>query len=122
VTILVNGGEIAKQEAWYSTQRGWPLIVLKGSGRTAEAIATFWEKKNAHQWNVTESNLDPKFIEIIDKGDVHLFPLDGTIELFKKLLKQMLYRTSVLSHAWELFALYDENAKRQRNNFERLQL
>jgi len=81
-----------------------------------------WEKKNAQQRNVTESNPDPKLTEITDKGDVHLFPLDGTIELFEKLLKQMLYRTSVLSHAWELFALYDENAKRQRKNFERLQL
>jgi protein-S-isoprenylcysteine O-methyltransferase Ste14 len=43
------------------------------------------------------------------------------IEQFEKLLKQLLYRTSVLSHAWELFALYDENATRQRKYFERRQ-
>ncbi len=121
VTILVDGGEIAKREAWNSIQRGWPLIVIKGSGRTADTIATLWEKKHTQQRDDTTSSADPELAEIIEKGDVHLFALDGTIEQFEKLLKQLVYRTSVLSHAWELFALYDENSARQRKYFERLQ-
>jgi SMODS and SLOG-associating 2TM effector domain 1/Protein of unknown function (DUF4231)/SLOG in TRPM, prokaryote len=121
VIVLVNGGEIAKREAWYSIQRGWPLIVIKGSGRIADAIATLWEEKQTPQRNNTASSTDPELTEIIEKGDVHLFPLDGMIEQFEKLLKQLLYRTSVLSYAWELFALYDQNAKRLRKYFERLQ-
>jgi hypothetical protein len=122
VIVLVNGGEIVKREAWYSVQRGWPLIVIKGSGRTADAIATLWEKKQTLQRNDTASSTDPELTEIIEKGDVHLFPLEGMIEQFEKLLKQLLYRTPLLSHAWELFALFDENAKRQRENFEKLQI
>ncbi|SRR5216683_676824 len=121
VTVLVNGGEIVKREAWYSVQRGWPLIVIKDSGRIADAIAILWENKQTKQRNDAASSTDPELTEIIEKGDVHLFPLEGMIEQFEKLLKQLLYRTSVLSHAWELFALYDENATRQRKFFERLQ-
>jgi SLOG in TRPM, prokaryote/SMODS and SLOG-associating 2TM effector domain 1/Protein of unknown function (DUF4231) len=122
ITILVDGGEIAKHEAWQTVQRRWPLIVIKGSGRTADAIATLWENKNTQRWNDASSSPTPELAEIIDKGDIHLFPLNGTIEQFEKLLKQLLYRTPFLSHAWELFALFDANAKRQREHFEKLQI
>ncbi len=122
ITILVDGGEIAKHEAWQTVQRRWPLIIIKGSGRTADAIATLWENKNTQWRNDASSSLTPELAEIIDKGDIHLFPLNGTIEQFEELLKQLLYRTPLLSHAWELFALFDENAKRQRENFEKLQI
>lgn len=122
VTILVNGGEIAKKEVWYSIQRGWPLLIIKGSGRMADTIATLWKKKLGKQLSDTDFNNDPALAEIIEKGDIHLFPLDGTGERFAKLLKQLLYRSPVLTYAWELFALYDKNAATQRKYFERLQL
>jgi len=117
----VNGGEIAKHEAWHSVQHGWPLIVIKGSGRMADTIASLWEDKQAQQHTTFAKETDPELTEILEKGDVHLFPLDGPIEQFEKLLKHLLYQTPLLSHAWKLFALYDENAKRQRTFFERLQ-
>jgi hypothetical protein len=40
VTILVNGGEIAFDDVSGSLERGRPVIVLAGTGRTADAIAT----------------------------------------------------------------------------------
>src|SRR5260370_10064279 len=49
VTVLVNGAVIVKHEAWQTVQRRWPLIIIKGSGRTADAIATLWEKKQTKQ-------------------------------------------------------------------------
>ena len=140
VTILVNGGEIVKHEAWYCVQRGWPIIVIEGSDRTADEVAKLWRKKNeeqkqpkrrfffwhsqkksAKQQNDIASIEDSELTEIIEKGDIHLFPLTDPVEQFEKSLKQLLYRSDVLSHAWELFALYDENAKRQQSNFYRLQ-
>jgi hypothetical protein len=136
VTILVNGGEIVKHEAWHSVQRGWPIIVIEGSDRTADEVAKLWRKKNegqkrpffwrshkksTEQQNDTASIGDTELTEIIEKGDIHLFPLTDPTEQFEKLLKQLLYRSGVLSQAWELFALYDENAKRQQTNFYRLQ-
>ena len=39
VTVLVNGGEIAYEDVAESLTRGRPVVVLAGTGRTADAIA-----------------------------------------------------------------------------------
>jgi hypothetical protein len=38
-TLLVNGGEISRRDAERSVESGRPVIVLAGSGRTADALA-----------------------------------------------------------------------------------
>ena len=38
-TLLVNGGEISRREVEQSVERGRPVVVLAGSGRTADALA-----------------------------------------------------------------------------------
>lgn len=38
-TLLVNGGEISRRDAERSVEGGRPVIVLDGSGRTADALA-----------------------------------------------------------------------------------
>lgn len=39
VTVLVNGGEIARQDVSRSIQAGRPVVVVAGSGRTADTLA-----------------------------------------------------------------------------------
>jgi len=39
VTLLVNGGQVAYTDVTRSLDRGRPVVVLAGSGRTADAIA-----------------------------------------------------------------------------------
>ena len=39
VTVLVNGGDIAYQDAQFSLDAGRPIIVIAGSGRAADEIA-----------------------------------------------------------------------------------
>jgi hypothetical protein len=39
VTVVVNGGEITYADAAASLDRGRPVVVLAGTGRTADAIA-----------------------------------------------------------------------------------
>jgi hypothetical protein len=39
VTVLINGGQITHSDAAGSLDRGRPLVVLAGTGRTADAIA-----------------------------------------------------------------------------------
>ena len=39
LTLVVNGGEIAYEDIRHSLQAGRPVIVLAGTGRTADAIA-----------------------------------------------------------------------------------
>jgi len=40
VTLLVNGGEIAYEDVHHSLASGRPVVVLAGSGRTADVIAS----------------------------------------------------------------------------------
>ena len=39
VTVLVNGGEIAWEDVRHSVEAGRPVVVLDGSGRTADTLA-----------------------------------------------------------------------------------
>ena len=39
MTLVVNGGEIAYADIEHSLEAGRPVIVLAGTGRTADAIA-----------------------------------------------------------------------------------
>jgi TRPM family ion channel/conflict system pore-forming effector with SLATT domain len=41
VAVLVDGGPLALQEAMACAAQGWPLVVLAGSGRTADVLAEF---------------------------------------------------------------------------------
>lgn len=40
LTVLVNGGDIAYRDATLSVEAGRPLLVIRGSGRAADEIAT----------------------------------------------------------------------------------
>ena len=83
VMILVNGGNIAKQDVLWSTRHGWPVVVIQNSGRLADEIATLWEKKPAV---IT----DPALAEIIAAGDIHLYPYDSTVAGLRQLLTRLL--------------------------------
>jgi len=54
VTVLINGGQVAYSDAEHSIKQGRPLIVLAGTGRTADAIATAADPRAAQ---IAGSNL-----------------------------------------------------------------
>ncbi len=82
--IIVNGGAIAIQEALYNVRQKRPIIVLQGSGRAADDIAQLWQEKPS---TIT----DPKFAEIIQHGQIHLFPVTGTAQALIQLTQQLLH-------------------------------
>lgn len=45
VTVLINGGEATWNDASQNVQEGRPLLVIAGSGRTADALATALDGK-----------------------------------------------------------------------------
>jgi len=45
LTVLVNGGQVAKHEVLQSVRHGWPIIVIEGTGRLADEIATAVREK-----------------------------------------------------------------------------
>jgi len=118
VTLVVNGGNATKQEVLLAVRRGWPVIVVKGSGGTADEIAKLYEEKPAFIQN-------PTLAEILDDGNIHLFKLTDTVGEMERLILLLLETkndTSPLKQAWERFAIYDECAIRQQKTFLRLQM
>jgi hypothetical protein len=80
VTMLV-GGEldgIAKDEVLHSVRQGWPIIVIEGSGRLADEIATGLRGKPSFI-------NDPAIAEIID-GDIHLIAMDSCVAELQQLI------------------------------------
>ena len=78
--VLINGGAIAERDVYYATAIGdnpIPILVLEGSGRTADNISTAFKTQRT----------DNKLIKaIIQGGDIRLSPLDeGVPSLLKHL-------------------------------------
>ncbi len=67
LVIVVNGGEIVRKEAHLCSTREprFPLLVLEGSGRFADALAGAREGGSS----------DPLIREILEQGIVHFLPL-----------------------------------------------
>lgn len=62
VAILINGGQIAWEDARLNIQYGRLVLIAEGSGRTADVIATTQSGRG----------LDPKALSLIRTGKVHV--------------------------------------------------
>lgn len=111
VTILANGGAIAKAEVLYSVRQGWPILVIAGSGRLADEIAGLIHEDH-------EFIEDPAMAEIIEEGAIYTYDIEGPIEGMERLVIRLLREDATLRMAWEQFAIYDINANRQRDQFQ----
>lgn len=78
--VLINGGSISERDVYYATAIGdnrIPILVLDGSGRTADNIS------NAYKTQRTDNKL---IKAIIQGGDIRLSPLDeGVPSLLRNL-------------------------------------
>ncbi len=85
VAMVVNGGSIAKKEILYNVRQGRPIILFTGSGRVADEIAVLWQEKPS-------SFSTPDLAEIIQHGNIHLFPITSAeaelVQLVQSLLQQ----------------------------------
>ena len=113
LAILVNGGDIAKDELLQSIRRNWPVIVIEGSGRLADDIAAL--KKQPSQIE------DPVLAEIVQEGDLRIFPITGALEDFERMLFSQSPNSKLLQGAWQRFATYDANAGRLQQAFRKIQ-
>ena len=113
LAILVNGGGIAKDELLQSVRRNWPVIVIKGSGRLADEVAKLKEQPSPIE--------DPVLAEIVEEGDLRIFPITGALEDFERMLSSQSPNKKLLEYAWRRFATYDANAVRLQNAFKNIQ-
>jgi hypothetical protein len=82
VTMLINGGQIAGNEALQSVRNGWPMLVIEGSGRLADELST--AVRNG------QSAKSTKVSEIARSGRVRLFHVNDPAEKLKVELHQIL--------------------------------
>ncbi|MEL6310120.1 MAG: hypothetical protein AAFN11_12925 [Chloroflexota bacterium] len=89
VGVLINGGKIAEREVYLASATGenrMPLIIIDGSGRTADNISTAFKTQQ------TDSDL----IRAIIKGaDIRLTALEDGTEALQKELERVFLPTSV---------------------------
>ena len=85
IGVLVNGGSIAERDVYYATASGddrIPILVIEGSGRTADNIS------EAYRTQQTDNRL---IRAIIKGGDIRLTPLsEGVPTMLKHLTNHFL--------------------------------
>lgn len=114
VTVLINGGQIARDEVLRTVRHGWPLLVIEGSGRLADEIAGLWRDQPV-------DIPDPVMAEIIADGNIYPFPIDGFPKTLVREIDGILHGSKALHLAWERFALYDDNALVYRDSYRKSQ-
>jgi hypothetical protein len=115
VAILAGGDTRTRVAALRCLQRGWGLIVIEGSGGTADEIVNLRKKPNTPA-------ADPIVAEIATRGDVYILPDEARADRLERLILQRLGQDDSLVLAWRAFAEFDRNAVTERRWFGGLQL
>jgi SLOG in TRPM, prokaryote/SMODS and SLOG-associating 2TM effector domain 1/Protein of unknown function (DUF4231) len=89
VTVLANGGNVAKQEVLQSVQHGWPIVVITDTGQLADSLANWWRRKK-----VNPSSLQRVLLR--KKTTLHI--LDRDMKQGKKVLEQIMERETFYAH------------------------
>jgi hypothetical protein len=84
LTVLVNGGEVAKHEVLQSVRHGWAIIVVEGTGRLADEIAIAVREK-------TEPASE-EIAAIVRYDRIALFDIGEGPEALAMLIRQTLFR------------------------------
>jgi hypothetical protein len=124
VTVLAGGGEVSRNEVVRSVRLGWPVVILKGTGRTADKIAEEYEKYETarQQGGALPLIEEPELAEIVAEGDLHYISInEDSTEKLERLLLLLCRPDTILKQAWDQQNMYSENAKRYQSYFLRLQ-
>lgn len=129
VAVLVNGGEASVVDVEKNSAVGRPVVVLSGSGRLADEIATGIQTPNP--------SIRPEVARLIQANRLIVFDMTRPEGELTDLLKQLLGQPSLppkspsreypappnitlLSHAWARQQAYSQNASGSQNRFKRL--
>jgi hypothetical protein len=117
VTILINGGALAKEEVRQSVRQKWPVLVVEKTGRLADEVAKAWKKRGKGE--IRDASLN----EIVEDGNIQFFNLNDRADGFEEALSRCLRKPGdeTLRLAWERFSTYDLNASQRQRSFNRLQ-
>jgi hypothetical protein len=71
VTVVAGGGAFTREQVLEAVRRRWPIILLEGTGGTAEEIAALVRAR-------PDSITDPALGAILRDGAVSIVPLAGS--------------------------------------------
>jgi hypothetical protein len=138
VVVLAGGGPLAQEETLEAVRRGWPVVVLRGSGSLADELADkvavarrrprlsllrgvrrarrkIAKRRAGHPGPSTSVTR-----RILRVGDLRIFTERDPAGLARWLTWE-LGDESVLKDAWRMFTGYDRRATALRRTFERVQ-
>ena len=116
--LVIGGGSGALPEVARAVRYGWPVLLVEGSGGTADALA--------RQFKAGEADAgDPMVTDILTDGRISCITLGDKPAAAVAALGTALQRecggTSVLRLAWETFAALDRAAGVQQGDFGKVQ-
>jgi hypothetical protein len=126
VVVLANGGKIAKHEASRFLAAGWAVLTLKGSGRSADALARALARRRGRRsrWSAVVGRT-PRFRDgwgSLSTADVEVHDLEkDPVPLLYRRLNWRLSDQLVLRAAWSRYASYDAAAGREQRSTRRFQ-
>jgi hypothetical protein len=82
VTVLINGGSIARKDIANSVIAGREVIILRGSGRFADELAGALERPVEAEGT--------RLQELIEKGDFTIFDISNSVAGLEALIRQKL--------------------------------
>jgi hypothetical protein len=114
--VLVGGNPqgVTKTDILLAVRRGFPIVVLEGSGGLADQIADKCMKNPS-------SIFDPQLAEIVEDGNIHVFEATKTVAALEQLIVRELGANDTLQEAWRRFGAYDAKAIELQRYFNRLQ-
>ena len=113
--VVIGGGAGTATEVLHAVRRCWPVLVVKGSGGAADALARQWRTRQADAD-------DPVLAEILADGNLTCITLGANVgEAVETMARQVLRQSggeSVLRQAWRRFAALDAAAIVQQVDFK----
>jgi hypothetical protein len=118
VLLLIAGGAAAMVEVLQAVRRGWPVLLVEGSGGAADALARQLAAGQA-------DGDDPAVAEILADGDFTRIALGeqaaSAVEALARAVQRACGGDSVLRLAWQRFGALDRAAMRQQDSFRGVQ-
>jgi SLOG in TRPM, prokaryote/SMODS and SLOG-associating 2TM effector domain 1/Protein of unknown function (DUF4231) len=115
--VLAGGGLGAMGEVRGCVRRGWPIVILSGTGGLADQIVRVEAPGKGRRSEVPDA-----IAQIRTEGDLRILTPEADPNQLERILSWILRDDPTLKMAWEQFALYDGNASRHQRTFRLLQV
>jgi len=120
LTILFGGGKNEMEGLLRSVRRGWPILIVQGSGGIADKILSALELQAGG--TPPSSIADPEVREIIETADTDTFPISGNADdLHRILMARIDQSENTLADGWSRYDDLDAEAIRKQKHWRTLQ-